>query len=48
MAPLHVRLGLGALLADHSEIAQRFDERRKAAINPIVVRNCWPATSRPT
>jgi hypothetical protein len=43
MAPPHVRLGLGALLADHSEIAQRFDERWKAAINPIVVRSCWPA-----
>lgn len=42
MAPPHERLGLGALLADHSEIAQRFDERWKSAINPIVVRNCWP------
>jgi len=42
MAPPHERLGLGTLLADHSEIAQRFDERWKSAINPIVVRNCWP------
>jgi hypothetical protein len=44
MAPPHVRLGLGDLLADHSEIAQRFDERWKAAINPMVVRDCWPST----
>jgi hypothetical protein len=42
MAPPHVRLGLGALLADHSEIAQRFDERWKAGINSTVVRECWP------
>jgi hypothetical protein len=43
LAPPHVRLGLGALLADHSEIAQRFDERWKSAVNPSVVRNCWPS-----
>jgi len=46
MAPPHVRLCLG-LFADYSEIAQRFDERWKAAINRIVVRNCWPSTSEP-
>jgi hypothetical protein len=44
MAPPHVRLGLGALLADHSEIAQRFDERWRSAINPASVRDCWPST----
>jgi adenosyl cobinamide kinase/adenosyl cobinamide phosphate guanylyltransferase len=42
MAPPHVRLGLGATLADHSEIAQRFDERWRAGINPAVVKDCWP------
>jgi len=42
MAPPHVRLGLGDLLADHSEIAQRFDARWRAAINTAVVRACWP------
>jgi hypothetical protein len=43
LAPPHVRLGLGALLADHSDIAQRFDERWKAGINAGVVRECWPS-----
>jgi hypothetical protein len=42
MVPPHVRLGLGALLADHAEIAKRFDERWRAGINPAVVRECWP------
>jgi hypothetical protein len=42
MAPPHVRLGLGGMLADHSEIAQRFDERWRAGINPAVVKDCWP------
>jgi hypothetical protein len=42
MGAPHVRLGLGELLADHSEIAQRFDERWRATINPAVVRECWP------
>jgi len=44
MAPPHVRLGLGPTLADHAEIARRFDERWKSAINPAVVRECWPST----
>ena len=42
MGPPHVRLGLGDLLADHTEIAERFDQRWRAMINPAVVRNCWP------
>jgi hypothetical protein len=42
MAPPHVRLGLGELLAEHAEIAKRFDERWKAAINAAAVRECWP------
>jgi hypothetical protein len=41
MAAPHVRLGLGPLLADHSEIAQRFDARWKATINLAVVSECW-------
>jgi hypothetical protein len=46
MEPPHVRLGLGDLLADHVEIAQRFDERWRATINPAVVRDCWPDRRR--
>jgi hypothetical protein len=42
MAQPHVRLGLGALLEEHSEIARRFDQRWKATINTKVVRECWP------
>jgi hypothetical protein len=38
----HVRLGLGALLEEHSEIAHRFDQRWKETINAVVVRECWP------
>ena len=38
----HVRLGLGALLRDHPEIAERFDQRWKATVNREVVRNRWP------
>ena len=38
----HVRLGLGALLEDHAEIARRFDQRWKSTINAEVVRDCWP------
>lgn len=42
MAEPHVRLGLGPLLADHTEIARRFDQRWKDTINTEVVRACWP------
>jgi hypothetical protein len=42
IAQPHVQLGLGALLADHPEIAQRFDQRWKAIVNREVVRNLWP------
>ena len=42
MAEPHVRLGLGPMLADHPEIALRFDQRWKDTINPAVVRECWP------
>lgn len=38
----HVRLGLGALLEEHEEIARRFDQRWKDRINTEVVRECWP------
>lgn len=38
----HVRLGLGALLEEHAEIARRFDQRWKDTINRDVVRECWP------
>jgi len=40
-----VRLGLGVLLEDHSEIARRFDQRWKDTINADVVRECWPRIS---
>jgi hypothetical protein len=42
MAEPHVRLGLGPMLAEHPEIALRFDQRWKDTINPAVVRECWP------
>jgi len=38
----HVELGLGALLADHPEIVQRFNQRWKRTVNREVVRNRWP------
>ena len=44
MAAPHVRLGLGALLKDHAEIARRFDERWRSAINQAEVRARWPAS----
>src|SRR5206468_4292521 len=44
IAQPHARLGLGPLLAGHSEIAQRFDQRWKAAVNREAVRECWPRT----
>jgi hypothetical protein len=42
IAQPHVQLGLGTLLADHPEIAQRFDQRWKATVNREVVRSRWP------
>lgn len=41
LAPPHQRLGLGELLADHPEIAARFDDRWRATINVDAVRACW-------
>jgi hypothetical protein len=38
----HEKLGLGAALASHPEIAQRFDERWKATVNRDVVQRHWP------
>jgi hypothetical protein len=42
----HVRLGLEPLLADHPEIAARFDARWRETVNPDVLRELW-ATDRP-
>lgn len=42
IAQPHLQLGLGPLLADHPEIALRFDRRWKATVNLEVVRHCWP------
>lgn len=42
----HVRLGLESLLADHPEIAARFDARWRDAVNPAVLRELW-AKDRP-
>jgi hypothetical protein len=42
----HVRLGLDALLADHPELAARFNARWREAVNPEVLRELW-ATARP-
>jgi hypothetical protein len=44
MAAPHIRLGLGDMLADHAEIAQRFDERWRAGLHIEVVRECWPGS----
>jgi hypothetical protein len=41
-----VRLGLESLLADHPEIAARFDARWREMVNPEVLRELW-ATARP-
>lgn len=38
----HRQLGLGPMLADHPEIARRFDEKWKATVNVEVVRGFWP------
>ena len=38
----HVRLGLEMTLRDRPDIAQRFDERWRAAVNTRSVRNHWP------
>lgn len=46
MGEPHVRLGLGPLLADHAEIAERFDQRWRATINRAVVRGYWPRTEQ--
>ena len=40
MAP-HVRLGLEPLLADHPEIAARFDARWRETVHPDVLREVW-------
>jgi len=40
----HVQLGFGALLADHPEIGERFDQRWKSTVNREVVRSLWPRT----
>ncbi len=42
----HIRLGLEPLLADHPEIAARFNARWREAVNPEVLRELW-ATDRP-
>jgi len=42
IAQPHVRLGLGALLTDHPEIADRFDRCWRATVNLEVVRKRWP------
>jgi hypothetical protein len=38
----HKKLGLGAVLAGHPEIALRFDQRWKATVNRGIVQSCWP------
>ena len=42
IAEPHRELGLGALLADHPEIALRFNTRWKAVVNRVAVRERWP------
>jgi hypothetical protein len=40
----HVRLGLEMTLRDRPDIAQRFDERWRAAVNAQSVRDHWPTS----
>ena len=42
VAEPHRELGLGALLAEHPEIALRFNARWKAVVNRVAVRERWP------
>jgi len=37
----HIRLGLESLLADHPEIAARFNTRWRETVNPEVLRELW-------
>ncbi|MCZ2077572.1 MAG: hypothetical protein LC130_21535 [Bryobacterales bacterium] len=39
----HIQLGLGPLLGSRPDIADRFNKRWKAAVNPSAVRERWPA-----
>lgn len=38
----HIRLGLGAVLGSHPEIAERFDGRWRAVVNRDAIRTIWP------
>lgn len=38
----HIQLGLGPLLGSRPDIADRFNKRWKAAVNPSAVRERWP------
>jgi len=42
----HVGLGLDMTLRDRPDIAERFDARWKAVVNPAAVRGIWPAAPR--
>jgi len=41
----HVRLGLEMTLRDRPDIAERFDERWRAMVNPETIRELWPQAS---
>lgn len=42
--PPHIQLGLEATLRDRPDIAERFDARWRAVVNPESVRSLWPET----
>jgi hypothetical protein len=42
MEPPHIRLGLAPLLETRPDIAERFNARWKATVNPECVRQNWP------
>jgi len=42
VAQPHIQLGLGRLLGDRPDIADRFDSRWRGIVNRSVVRNHWP------
>ena len=41
----HVRLGLGKILSERPDIAERFDARWKETVNIETVTSCWPRTN---
>jgi hypothetical protein len=43
VAQPHIQLGLGPLLAERPDIAEQFNSKWKAIVNPAIVRHHWPS-----